>query len=250
MLTFIRSTIFNLTFYGTTALACVLCLPGLFLPREKALHIVAAFVGTIHFLEKHILRLDYKVTGTENLPESGAFIVAAKHQSPYETFKLHILFHDPAIVLKKELLRIPLWGSFLAKIDPIAIDRSQGKSAMKQIIAGALHVKKQGRPMIIFPQGTRVYSYETAKDKPYKMGVARMYKETGLPVIPMALNTGTFWPRKSWTKKAGTVTFAFLPPIKPGLPEKEFLNKLQNELETASQELHEQAEDSRKKKTG
>lgn len=243
MLIFIRSTIFNLTFYGTTAIACILCLPGLFLPRKKALYIVGAFVGTIHFLEKHILGLDYKITGVENLPQSGSYIVAAKHQSPYETFKLHILFNDPAIVLKKELLRIPLWGRFLAKIDPIAIDRSQGKSAMKQIIAGALHVKEQGRPMVIFPQGTRVYSYETAKDKPYKMGVARMYKETGLTVVPMALNTGAFWPRKSWIKKPGTVIFEFLPPIKPGLAEKEFLEKLQNEMESASKELHDRTEE-------
>lgn len=241
MLTFIRSTLFNLTFYSATAIACVLCLPGLFLPKPKAMVIVRAFVGTIYFLEKHILGLDYKVVGKENLPKSGSFIVAAKHQSPYETFKLNILFDDPAIVLKKELLRIPLWGRFLAKIDPIAIDRSQGRNAMKQIIEGALHVKEQGRPMVIFPQGTRVYTYETAKDRPYKAGVARMYRETELPVIPLALNTGAFWPRKSWTKKSGTVTFEFLKPIEPGLSDQEFLHDLQTRLEEASNKLHDEA---------
>lgn len=238
---FIRSTLFNILFYGTTALACVLCLPGLLLPKEKAMYIVRAFVKTIAFLEKYILDLTYEIEGAEFLPESGSFIVAAKHQSPYETFKLNILFNDPAIVLKQELLRIPLWGRFLAKVEPIAIDRSKGSSAMKQIIDGALHIKKQGRPIIIFPQGTRVYPEQSSKEKPYKAGIARMYQETGLPVIPLALNTGTFWPRHSWIKKPGKVTFKFLPPMPTGLNGKEFMDKLENDLEKESSALHQKA---------
>jgi 1-acyl-sn-glycerol-3-phosphate acyltransferase len=241
MVTFLRSSIFNLLFYGATAIACILCLPGLLLPKEKAMIIVHAFVGTIHFLEKHILGLKYEVLGKENLPKEGSFIIAAKHQSPYETFKLNILLHDPAIVLKQELLNIPLWGKFLSKIDPIAIDRSKGSTAMKQIIDGALHVKEQNRPIVIFPQGTRVYPEETPKEKPYKIGVYRMYEATELPIIPLALNTGAFWPRRSWNKKAGTVTFEFLPPIKAGLNSKEFMAKIQTDLENKSNLLFKNA---------
>ncbi|MCB9988937.1 MAG: 1-acyl-sn-glycerol-3-phosphate acyltransferase [Rhodospirillales bacterium] len=237
MILFLRSTLFNMALYGTTALMCVVCLPGLLLPKKQAMGIVALFVHTVHFLEKYIAGLDYEVRGIENLPQSGAYIVAAKHQSPYETFKLNILFNDPAIVLKRELLRIPLWGQFLAKIDPIAIDRSAGKAAMQQIVEGALHVKEQGRPMVIFPQGTRVWPYETPKDKPYRAGVARIQEATQLPIIPLALNTGAFWPRHSWVKKPGTVVFEFLPPIMPEKDTAAVLKELEETLEGTSYRL-------------
>ncbi len=239
MITFIRSTLFNILLYGVTALMCIACLPGLLLPKKQAMAIVALFVNTVHILEKYILGLDYEVRGMEHLPKEGAYIVAAKHMSPYETFKLNILFDDPAIVLKRELLRIPLWGAFLAKIDPIAIDRSAGKQAMQQIIDGALHVKAQGRPMVIFPQGTRVWPHETPKDKPYKAGIARMQEATELPIIPLALNTGAFWPRHSWIKKPGKVVFEFLPPIMPGKSTAALLAALEETLETHSLALME-----------
>lgn len=241
MITFIRSTIFNILFYGLTALACILCLPGLLLPRAQALYVVYFFVYSVQILEKYVLGLDYEVRGAEHLPKDGPFIVAAKHQSPYETMKLHILFKDPAIVLKQELLRIPLWGRFLKKIDPIAIDRSQGKTAMAQIIEGAFHVRAQNRPLVIFPQGTRVYPHETPADKPYRIGVARIYEETAMPIIPLALNSGYFWPRRSWTKKPGKAIFEFLPPIMPGGNAQEVLDALQETVETKSTALHEEA---------
>src|SRR5688572_23632018 len=153
----LRSTLFHLAFYVATGLACVLCLPGLLLPKKHAMWIVKLFVYNVYFLERFILGLDYEVRGAENLPRGGSFIVAAKHQSPYETMKLNILFDDPAIVLKRELLRIPLWGWFLAKVEPIGIDRRQGSSAMAQIIEGARRITSQQRPIVIFPQGTRVH---------------------------------------------------------------------------------------------
>lgn len=238
---FLRSTLFNLLFYGLTAAACVLCLPGLFLPREKAMLIVRAFVGATHWLEKHVIGLDYEVRGAENLPRKGAFIVAAKHQSPYETFKLHLLFADPAVVLKQELLRIPLWGRFLAKTEPVAIDRSNGREAMAQMIEGAKKVQAQDRPLVIFPQGTRVYPWQTPAEKPYKLGVARLSAETGMPVVPLALNAGTFWPRQSWIKKPGTVVFQFLPPVPPDTDARAMTAALQERLETASDALRQEA---------
>jgi len=153
---FIRSTIFNLCFYILTAVSCILLLPTLFLPRNIFLGVVKGYCYTTTFLEKYILRLTYEVRGQEHLPKNGAYIVAAKHQSAYETLKLHLLFNDPAVVLKKELLKIPLWGKYLAKSDVIAIDRSSPKFAIKSIQDGARHVAAQGRYSAIFIGSTKV----------------------------------------------------------------------------------------------
>ena len=233
---FLRATLFNIAFFLVTAIACILFLPGLLLPRKHAMHIVQIFVQSVYLLERIFLKLDYEVHGLEHLPVSGSYIVAAKHQSPYETFKLHILFADPSVILKKELLRIPLWGKFLAKSDPIAIDRGSKDSA-QQIIDGAKRMQAQGRPIIIFPQGTRVYTWQTPADKPYKGGAARMQDATQLPIIPLALNTGVFWPRSGWLKWPGTVVFEFLPPIAPGQPVSDVTKQLETLLETESKKL-------------
>jgi 1-acyl-sn-glycerol-3-phosphate acyltransferase len=238
---FIRSTVFNLAFYGVTAIMCVLCLPGLLLPKKQAMIIVKLFVYSVYFFEKHIAGLDYEVRGAQYLPKEGSFVVAAKHQSPYETMKLNILFDDPAIVLKQELLRIPLWGKFLAKVEPIAIDRSQGKTAMNQIVEGAQHVKAQGRPIVIFPQGTRVHPRQTAAERPYKIGVARVHEATGLPVIPMALNSGCYWPKGSWIVRPGKVIFEFLPPVPENFGVYEVMKDLETRLEAASDKLASEA---------
>mgnify|MGYP002713172214 FL=1 len=238
---FVRSTLFNLVFYGATALACFLCLPGLLLSRKGTFVIIRAYIGSIQFLEKYILGLDYEVRGRENLPTQGSYIVAAKHQSPYETLKLHALFEDPAIVLKKELLNIPVWGRFLQRIRPIAIDRSQGRAAGKRVVEGAQKVEKENRPIVIFPQGTRVYPWQTAKDKPYKSGVMRMYAATSMPIVPMALNSGLFWPRHSWNKRPGKVIFEFLSPIPPGQNPETIMSDLENRIESASKALEHEA---------
>lgn len=237
----IRSTIFNIVFYGFTAISCVLCLPFLFLPKKDAMWAVRLFVHSTRFFEKCILSLDYEVRGLENLPK-GSCVIAAKHESAFETTKLNILFDDPAIILKRELLRIPLWGRFLAKIEPIAIDRSQGKEAMDQIITGARRVQAQGRPIVIFPQGTRVSPWKKITERPYKIGAARMALETGLPLIPMALNSGMFWPRNSWLKHPGKVIFEFLPPISLTSGDVAAITRdLEARLESASDALHNEA---------
>ena len=211
----IRSTIFNICFYVLTGVACVALLPTLLLPRKAFLAVVYGFVHTATFLEKYILGLTYEIRGQEHIPKNSSYIVAAKHQSAYETLKLHILFGDPAIVLKKELLKIPLWGKYLSKSDVIAIDRSSPKLAIKSLQNGAKHVKEQGRPIVIFPQGTRVAVEVSAQEKPYKIGIMRIQEATDIPIIPMALNTGVFYPRHKWCKKPGRVIFEFLPPILP-----------------------------------
>lgn len=233
---FLRSTLFNFFFFIVTGISCLLFLPGLLLPRRHAMKIVDIFVGSVYLLERVFLGLDYEVRGAEHLPKEGCYIVAAKHQSSYETFKLHILFKDPAVILKRELYRIPLWGRFLKKSDPIAIDRSSKDSA-QQIVDGAKRMKAQGRPIIIFPQGTRVHTWQTAKDKPYKSGVARMQANADLTIIPMATNTGVFWPKHSWLKWPGKVVFEFLPPIPPGQNVSDVTKQIEILLETESKKL-------------
>ncbi len=246
---FIRSTIFNLCFYILTAISCIVMLPTLFLPRAAFLNVVRGFVHITAFLEKYILGLSYEVRGKEYLPKEGAYIIAAKHQSAYETFKLHILFNDPAIVLKKELLKIPLWGKYLAKSNVIAIDRSSPKMAIKSIKEEAQRVSAQNRAMVIFPQGTRVAPETSAKEKPYKIGVVRMQEATGLPIIPMALNTGIFYPKHKWCKKAGRVIFEFLPPINPSDNASSVLNRIEMTVEEKTARLMEEGKKSIPAKT-
>lgn len=241
---FLRSILFNILFYCLTAIACVLCLPTLILPRRFFMGVVYAFVHTAYFLERTVLGLKLEVRGRENLPQDGAYIVAAKHQSAYETLKLHVLFKDPAVILKKELLSIPLWGLYLKKSDPIAIDRSNPDSAIESINTGALRVKGQGRPIVIFPQGTRVSTEHTASQKPYKIGVARIQEATELPIIPVALNAGLYWPRNGFFKSSGTVVISILPAIEAGKDRSELLQELEETIEVESLGLMNEARES------
>jgi len=237
IITFIRSTFFNLVFFSVTGIMAICLLPTVWMKRESTMKVARTWLAIVYFLERTLIGLDYTVRGVEYLPAEGAYLVAAKHQSAYETFKLHRIFGDPAIVLKRELLLIPFWGQFLKKIDPIAIDRSSGETAIKSLLAGVEHVKEQGRPIIIFPQGTRVKWDTTTAQKPYRGGVAKMQSASSLPIVPMALNTGLFWPKLSWIKHPGTVVFEFLPPIMPGGNVGDVLKKLEQDIETATQNL-------------
>lgn len=236
-----RSILFNICFYGLTALLCIACLPALVLPRRFFMGVVSTFVHLTAFLERAVLGLRYELRGAENIPQNGSYIIAAKHQSAYETTKLHILFKDPAVILKKELLSIPLWGWFLRKSDVIAIDRSSRESAVASINAGAERMKEQGRPIVIFPQGTRVGVDVGADVKPYKVGVARIQEATGLDILPVAMNAGVFWPRNGFFKSGGCVVFEFLPVIKPGMERNALMSKLENEIEDRSNALADEA---------
>lgn len=237
----VRSTLFNILFFGVSLLMCIICLPALVLPRKYFLGLVNFYLRLMGFLERVILGLRYEVRGQEHIPQSGPFLIAAKHQSLYETLKLRLLLNDPAIILKKELLKIPLWGLYLKKSDVIAIDRSTPQTALKSIEDGALRMKAQGRPIVIFPQGTRVKPEDTPERKPYKSGLARIQDATGLPIIPLALNSGLFWPKGGWLKSSGTVIFEFLPPIEPGQHRKDLMKDIESTLEPHTQKLMDEA---------
>ena len=240
---FLRSSLFNLCFYTIVATLCIILLPMLFMPRKIMMNVVYIIIHTTAFLEKHILELTYEIRGAEHLPEKPPYIVAAKHQSAYETFKLHLLFDNPAIILKKELLKIPLWGQYLKKSDVIAIDRSTPRTAIKSMKDGAKEVAAQNRPIIVFPQGTRVAPGVGTDEKPYKAGITRIQDATELPIIPMATNTGVFYPKGGWCKKPGRVVFEFLPAIEAskGRKSTEVIKQLEKTIEEKSNTLIEEA---------
>jgi 1-acyl-sn-glycerol-3-phosphate acyltransferase len=229
----LRSLAFNVVLFGLTALMCFLMLWTLPLPRRRMLGIVHLWLRQIVWAERHIAGITYKVLGREHVP-SGACIIASKHQSAWETFKLHLLFGDPAIVLKQELLNIPIWGWYLRRSGMIPIDRGAHVRALTSMMQAAQKAAADGRKIVIFPQGTRVAPGDW---RPYKNGVAALYQELQLPVVPMALNSGVLWPKHSFIKKPGTIMIEFLPPIAPGLPREEMMKLLREQLESATNYL-------------
>lgn len=236
-LVFIRQVLFNIVFYGMTAVTCVVLSPFMLLPRKYYVIFLTGYFKSVHLYEKYVLGLDFIVKGTEHIPKDGPFLVAAKHYSAYETMKLHLLFYDPAIIMKKELKYIPLWGWLAWRAEMIFIDRGSRDVALRSITDGAKRIAAQNRVTVIFPQGTRVGIDDTPQNKPYKGGIIRMYDATQLPILPLATNSGLFWKKNAFFKYPGVVEFEFLPPIPAGLDGNVALKQLTDVLETASNKL-------------
>lgn len=228
-----RSIVFGLLFYITTVLFVVLGSPLLLGPRSWAMAALKVHAKTELWLLKHIVGLDFEVRGLDKLPEP-PFLVASKHQSAWETFALIPLFRDPALLMKRELFWIPLHGWFSHKFEMIPVDRDAGPSALRRMLQAARKRIKDGREIIIFPEGTR---RPPGADPAYKTGIILLYNALKVPCVPVALNSGLFWPRRQWTRKPGTVVVEILDPIPPGLPRPEFLSRLENAIETASDGL-------------
>jgi len=229
----IYSIWFNLVFYAANIIMSSALMWSLLLPRRYIVRAVGVWLGTVAVVEKYLGGISYEVKGTENIPQ-GACIIAAKHQSEWETFKLHLMLKDPAIVLKRELLRIPLIGWYMSMSGSIAIDRSSGAKALLGMMQAAKRAAKEGRPIVIFPEGTRAAPGES---RPYKSGVSALYSELNIPVVPMALNSGLLWPKNSFFKKPGKISVEFLAPIPAGLPKEEMMQKLKEGLEPAAMRL-------------
>ena len=222
---YIRSFIFNSVFYVGTAILVVLMGPLLLLPPFLARY-VARFWGWLAHKQLYIVGIQQREYGDKHLDKQ--VIYAVKHQSAWETIILSWLLHAPAFVLKVELLRLPIIGLFFIKTGCIPVDRAGGMRALREMRGAALKLAAHGRSMLIFPQGTRVMPGAT---KPYEIGVFALYESTGLPVVPVALNSGVVWPRNSWLKYPGTVDICFLKPIQPGLTRKQFMAKLEQRIE-------------------
>jgi 1-acyl-sn-glycerol-3-phosphate acyltransferase len=229
----LRSLLFNIIFFSLTVLMCFLLIWTIPLPRKQMLGVVHLWLRQVAWVERTIGGMSYRVVGWENVPD-GPCLIAAKHQSAWETLKLHLLFRDPAVVLKKELLSIPIWGWYLSRIGMIPIDRSAGSQAVQVMIQAARRAILDKRKIVIFPQGTRV---APGDKRPYKSGIAALYRELDLPIIPMALNSGLLWAKNSFVRKPGVITIEFLPPIPRGLTRQEMMGLLQSELESASDRL-------------
>ena len=228
-----RAFLFNLLFYVTTVLFLGLGSPLLFAPRSWAMWALALHARTELWLLKMIVGTKLEVRGREKLPK-GACLVASKHQSAWETFALIPLFRDPAFLMKRELFWIPFHGWFSYKFKMIPVDRDKGPTALRRMLAEAKIRAAAGREIIIFPEGTR-----RAPGAPpdYKTGVFLLYEALQIPCVPVALNSGLFWPRRSFKRYPGTIIVEFLDPIPPGLSKREFLPRLQGAIETASNRL-------------
>jgi len=228
----VRSILFNIVFFGWHIVLC-LAYSGLFLlPRNRIWAAIRFYAHSVQFLERTILGIRWEHRG-DPFPQ-GACIVAMKHQSAWETLKIPLWFRDGSIVLKRELTWIPIWGWFLRKMDFIPIDRGARGKAIQSLVRGGQRAKAQDRPIVIFPQGTRI---APGVWRPYRYGIAALYAELNLPVVPVALNSGLFWPRRAFRKRAGTIVVEVLPPIPPGLPPAEMMAELERRLEAASDRI-------------
>ena len=223
---YIRSFIFNSVFYIGTAILVLVMGPLLLLPPFLARYI-ARFWGWMAHKQLYIVGIRQRDYGDRHLDKQ--VIYAVKHQSAWETIILSWLLHAPAFVLKVELLRLPVIGLFFIKTGCIPVNRADGMRALRKMREAALKLAEQGRSMLIFPQGTRV---PQGTSKPYEIGVFALYEATGLPVVPVALNSGHVWPRNSWLKYPGTVDIHFLDSIQPGLTRKQFMAKLEAQIES------------------
>tara|TARA_B110000438_G_scaffold241319_1_gene240373 strand:- start:223 stop:930 length:708 start_codon:yes stop_codon:yes gene_type:complete len=227
-MTLFRSLIFNFFLYTGIIFIFLLALPTLFLPPKFTL-LFGKFLGHyVIFIVKFLLNVKIEIKGIENIPKSENFFVASAHQSMFETFALQAILDFPVFILKKELLKIPLFGLYLKKIRSIEIVRgTTTKDNLNFFEKVAAVIKTGNRPLLIFPQGTRVKANETV---PFKKGVGRIYEALNISCLPIALNSGSVWPKKGFLKYPGKITISLLKPIKPGLSRGEFVKFVENKI--------------------
>jgi 1-acyl-sn-glycerol-3-phosphate acyltransferase len=229
----IRSVVFNVLFYLILVPYLMVAMPTLLLPRWGIIRL-AQHWGRMNL---HLLRIVCGITvewrGLEKIP-AGACLVAAKHQSVWETFALLTLFRDPTYILKRELLWLPLFGWAAWRARMIPVDRGGGKPALAAMAAHVRDALAAGKQIIIFPEGTR---RPAGAEPKYKYGIAHLYGEGIAACVPIALNSGLFWPRRQFLRYPGTITVEILDPIAPGLPIDEFFERLQRDLEAATARL-------------
>ena len=229
----VRSYAHAAAFYISTALFLVLGSWLLVAPRSWAMQAFRLHGLTSLWLLKVICGTKLEVRGRENLPE-GPCLIVAKHQSAWDTFGLISLLRDPAIVLKEELKWIPFYGWFCVKFEHIFVRRDKAASALKRMIRDGRDRAHDGREIVIFPEGTRS---PPGAPPNYKIGYVALYEGLGLPAVPLALNSGLFWPRRSLMRFPGTIIVEFLPALPAGLPRANFRSQIESSIETATARL-------------
>ncbi len=230
---YVRSLSFHCAVLLTGAVFVLLFWPAVFAPRRIGVLIIKRYLKIMLWQLRVICGLSYEVRGIEHLPDGG-FICACNHQSAWETFSLMVLLNDPALILKKELRWIPGLGLIVMKTEQIWVDRAGSLSSTERMLNTAEKVCKAGRPVVIFPEGTRV---PVNGQEPYKPGVFMLYKRLGVACVPAAVNSGFFWPRKSWVKHPGKITIEFLEPIEPGRGKDQFFGDLEGSLRVGVKRL-------------
>jgi 1-acyl-sn-glycerol-3-phosphate acyltransferase len=230
---FARSLLFNVLFYVNIIVRMIVALPTIMLPHSFLLGVLRRYARSSLWLLRVVSGVTVEWRGREKIP-NGACIVACKHQSFWETFALFELLRDPTFVLKRELMWLPLFGWLARKAGMIPIDRGARVAALSRMTALARREIARARQIVIFPEGTR--RAPGAKPR-YLPGIAYLYAETGLPCVPVALNSGLFWPRRSLLRHPGTVLVEVLDPIAPGLDKRVFLARLQSVVEEATARL-------------
>jgi 1-acyl-sn-glycerol-3-phosphate acyltransferase len=230
---FIRSLIFNIAFYANLVLHLLAGLVALVLPRSVTVLIVKSWGHTSLWLLRVICDLKIEVRGREKIP-AGGILVASKHQSIWETFMLPILFADPVFIVKRELMWIPVFGWMAVKTRAVPVNRAGGARAMVTMLQQARLRIEELRQIVIFPEGTR---RAVGAEPVYKVGVARMYTTLGVACLPVALNAGLFWPRRTFMRYPGTVVVDILDPIPPGLDARTFFDRMQSDIESATDRL-------------
>ena len=227
---FLKSLIFNIFLYAGLICILILAIPALFLPSSFTIFFGRLCAKYIVLLLKIILNTKVIFHGVENLKKVDNFFVASAHQSMFETFALQIPLDGPIFILKKELLNIPLFGWYLRKIGSIAIVRqTTTKENLNFFDKIKETIDKSKRPLLIFPQGTRV---KLDEQPPFKKGAGRIYKALNLPCIPAALNTGKVWPKNSFMKYPGDIHITFLDPIMSGQDNEVFVKDIENKIYT------------------
>ncbi|MGC1695675.1 MAG: lysophospholipid acyltransferase family protein [Pseudolabrys sp.] len=228
-----RSIAFNVLFYLNTIVYLLIALPTFFMPYRAIIAVAKSWGRTNLVLLRALAGIDYEMRGREKIPP-GPLIVAAKHQSAWETFALLSLFDNPLFIVKRELEWIPIFGWLMIKGRMVPIDRSAGSQALIAMTGRAKVELAAGRQLIIFPEGTR---RPAGAEPRYKLGVAHLYAATGMPCLPVALNSGLFWPRRSIRRLPGTVLVEILDPVVPGLDKDVFFKRLQSDIEAATARL-------------
>jgi len=229
----IRSVLFNLLFYLNLAVQIVAALPTLLMPCWGILAVARFWARTNLWLLRVVCGTKVEFRALAKIPP-GPLLVAAKHQSLWETFALLLILSDPAYIMKRELMWIPFFGWYAWKAGMIPIDRSRRGQALAEMNACARRELSRNRQIIIFPEGTR---RPPGAEPRYKYGVAHLYAETGATCVPIALNSGLFWPRRSIRRYPGTIRVEALDPIPPGLPKDAFFERLQRDIEAATARL-------------
>lgn len=235
----VRTLVFNFLFVITTVALSLAAAPGLLLPYKAVVWFKQMWLYVVLALTRYVMGIKWEMRGRGNIPD-GPVIFAVKHQSAWDTMALSVTHPYCAFILKRELVRYPVWGWYLLRLGMIPIDRSKGMISLKKVAKSAGEKARRGQSVLIFPQGTRT---PPGADRPYLPGVVAIYRAAKVPVVPVALNSGLFWPRMLMHKQPGTVTVEYLEPIQSGLDRETFMATLEARIEAATAKLEAEALD-------